>query len=175
MEELKKEVEKALESLKDFSKFVHLFSEDKAEAELAELRSTLQKINTRILLSEIKEIGFPKNKAIKKGFSGNHGDLVRVKPCAEKYGGKTYLGFLIGDVALGSSIGIEENKLVCSFSGHNPGILVPELNEIIYGCESWWGQIKSEEDLKEITDEDIGNTWYVKLLREMSKKERQNK
>ena len=47
----------------------------------------------------------------------------------------------------------------------NPGIYVPELKEIIFGDSSWWHEIKSEEELREITDDDINNTWYVRLLR----------
>ena len=49
----------------------------------------------------------------------------------------------------------------------NPAIYVPELGKIIFGMESWWGIIESPEELKDISDDDISNTWYVKLLQEM--------
>lgn len=49
----------------------------------------------------------------------------------------------------------------------NPGIFVPELRKIVYGCGSWWREIKSVDELKAITDEDIENTWYVQLLQNM--------
>ena len=51
----------------------------------------------------------------------------------------------------------------------NPAIFVPELKKIIYGCESWWGTINNQDDLSDlnISDDDIQNTWYVKLLHEM--------
>ncbi len=49
----------------------------------------------------------------------------------------------------------------------NPAIFVPELKKIIYGCESWWGEIESPEDFKEITSDDINNVWYVQLLKAM--------
>ena len=42
--------------------------------------------------------------------------------------------------------------------------VVPELKKIIYGCESWWHEISSADDFSGISDEDINNTWYVKLL-----------
>ena len=45
----------------------------------------------------------------------------------------------------------------------NPAIFVPELGKIIFGMESWWGRIKSEEELKDITDGDIENVWHVKM------------
>ncbi|SME48916.1 hypothetical protein BACERE00183_04191 [Bacillus cereus] len=38
------------------------------------------------------------------------------------------------------------------------------MKEIIYGAGSWWGKINSEEELKEITDADINDVWYVKML-----------
>ena len=56
----------------------------------------------------------------------------------------------------------------------NPAILVFELKKVIYGCGSWWGSIKSEEELdKLITDESIADLWYVKILKELSKKEKE--
>lgn len=79
------------------------------------------------------------------------------------------IGFHIGDAALSSTIGISEDKIQCNFSFYNPAIYVPELNTVIYGMESWWGSIKSEEDFKKITDQDIDNTWYVKLWKHINK------
>ena len=49
----------------------------------------------------------------------------------------------------------------------NPGIFVPELRKIVYGCGSWWREIKSVDELEAITNEDIENTWYVQLLQNM--------
>jgi hypothetical protein len=53
----------------------------------------------------------------------------------------------------------------------NPAIYVFETKEIVYGCESWWSPLESLDDLSDISDEDIDNVWYVKLLKEMQKKE----
>jgi hypothetical protein len=95
--------------------------------------------------------------------------MVSVRPCAEKYGNKTFFGYLIGDVALSFSFekDPEDNKLAIEFSRYNPAIYVPELGEVIYGAGSWWGVINSEEDLKKITNNDISNVWYVKALQHM--------
>ena len=49
----------------------------------------------------------------------------------------------------------------------NPGIFVPELRKIVYGCGSWWREIKSVDELEAITNEDIENTWYVQLLQDV--------
>lgn len=92
------------------------------------------------------------------------GALVKVRPCGEEYGNKTYLGFLIGEIALGSSITTIDDKIQLNFSSYNPAMFVPELKKVIYGAGSWWSEIESEEELKEITNDDIENVWYVKLL-----------
>lgn len=101
-------------------------------------------------------------------FGGTCGDLVKVRPCGDEYKGKTYLGVLIGEVA--RSIHLTQNSddptaFVIDPCLHNPAIFVPELRKVIFGYESWWGKIKSEDELKEITDEDIQNVWYVQMLK----------
>ena len=46
-------------------------------------------------------------------------------------------------------------------------IFVPELNEVVWGCGSFWQKIRSKEQLKNITDGDINNVWYVKALKQI--------
>ncbi len=102
----------------------------------------------------------------------NIGDLVSVRPCGEEYKGKTYFGILLGDFPLGmrGTYNPESKKLTVGPSMMNPAIFVPDLKKIIYGCGSWWAVIESEDELRKITDEDIENTWYVKLLKSMEEK-----
>lgn len=76
---------------------------------------------------------------------------------------------MVGDAARGSVVKIEEDAVICDFSAYNPIILIPELGEIVYGANSWWGEIKSEEDLKPITDFDIDNVWYVQVSKQLHK------
>jgi hypothetical protein len=109
----------------------------------------------------------------KKGLTSLHdcGKLVRVSPCGEEYKGKTYLGILLGDLPIGAHVSFNrESEKLGVYPHTNPGIFVPELRKIIYGCESWWGEIENPEDLKDITKEEIDNTWYVQLLKEMVQK-----
>lgn len=98
------------------------------------------------------------------------GKFVKIRPCNEKYEGKTYLGMYLGDLPKGHRISHnpDTKELDVSFDT-NPAIFVFELNEIIFGCQSWWGIIKNEEDLKKITDIDIDNIWYVKALNSLNK------
>jgi hypothetical protein len=104
------------------------------------------------------------------------GQLVSVRPCDEKYAKKTYLGILLGDLPIGLSAAYNRKTKELEIYGHkNPAIFVPELKEIIWGCGSWWGAITTEKELREITDADIQNTWYVKLLKEISDKPVPNK
>ena len=79
---------------------------------------------------------------------------------------------LLGDLPIGAFISFHHDDQKLHISPLcNPAIFVPELKKIIYGCESWWGEIESPEDFKEITSEDINNLWYVQLLKVMTGKE----
>jgi hypothetical protein len=165
-EELLKELETAREITKDYGKFKHLFS-DGADGTLAKLNRAVSRIVLLLAMNELKDVAHPTNKAIEDGWMHKIGTLVKIRPCGEEYKNKTYLGFYIGDIALGSSISVTDEKIQLNFSGHNPAIFVPEIGKIIYGCESWWGEIKDEKELSSITDSDIQNVWYVKLLKQM--------
>ncbi|MFA6972520.1 MAG: hypothetical protein WC208_14145 [Gallionella sp.] len=100
------------------------------------------------------------------------GTPVKIRPCGAEYKNKTYFGILLGDMALQIHHSIDaKGNMTASHSFYNPAIFVPELKKIIYGCESWWGEIEKEEDLKEIiSDDTIGNVWYVKLLKVLTPK-----
>ena len=69
-------------------------------------------------------------------------------------------------ISIGTSYN-NETGILTNYPVDNPAIFVPELNQIIYGCESFWRKIDKVEDFSGITQEEIDNTWYVKLLREM--------
>jgi hypothetical protein len=98
---------------------------------------------------------------------------VAVRPCGEKYGNKTYLGILLGEFPLSQIVWFDKETadLTVAMSMQNPAIFVPDLNEIVWGCASFWRKIKSAEDLKAITDADIQNVWYVRALKELSQAE----
>jgi hypothetical protein len=107
----------------------------------------------------------------KSGFRDEDiGKFVRISPCGKEYQEKTYLGLYLGELPVGFQIthNSETKELKVSFN-INPAMFVFDLNKIIYGCESWWGFIESENDLKAITDADIENVWYVKALKMLSK------
>ena len=97
------------------------------------------------------------------------GSLCRVKPCGDVYRGKTFLGVLIGDLPtqIMSSYN-KETGVLTNGTLNNPAIFVPELKKIIWGAESFWDTIDSEDDLKDITDSEINDVWYVQLLKAMS-------
>lgn len=98
------------------------------------------------------------------------GTLVAIRPCGEKYKNKTYLGMYLCSAPTGVIGEQRGDKIILKMSDYvNPAIYLPELDEIVWGYESWWGEIKSEEDLKQITDEDIQNIWYVRALKQIEK------
>lgn len=102
---------------------------------------------------------------------GDIGGFVSIRPCAEEYQNKTYLGIYLGDLPISPTVthNSETKELNVGFM-NNPAIFVFDLKRIVYGCESWWGLIENEEDLRQITDADINNVWYVKILKELEQK-----
>lgn len=104
-------------------------------------------------------------------FSLGHekGCFVAVRPCDEELDNKTYLGIYLGELPLHPMVSLSDEKILKVSSMTNPAIFVPELKKIVWGCGSWWKEIESEDDLTDITDLDINNTFYVKMLREMLK------
>lgn len=90
----------------------------------------------------------------------------------EIYNEKTYIGIYIGDLPIQILTSYKEStgQLINS-TMNNPAIFVPELKKIIYGCESWWKTIRSVDEFSKISNEDINNTWYVKLLQSMDQPE----
>lgn len=123
-----------------------------------------------IIVSKIEQ------KNLEYNTSSRAGSLVKIRPCGEEYGDKTYLGVLLGDLPTSHIIRHNsESKVLTVDSMTNPAIYVFELKRIIFGYESWWGVIESEDELKDITDEDIGNVWYVQLLRAMNETKKEDK
>jgi hypothetical protein len=97
---------------------------------------------------------------------------VAIRPCGDEHKGRTYLGFLLGDIALSLSARFDRESGVMSISPamHNPAIWVPDLGRIVFGCESWWGEIKCADGLRQITDAHIDDVWYVRALKDIGAK-----
>lgn len=167
-EEIIEKITAIKEIIKDYNLVKHLFNKDEGIRSFAGLNENLNSLLFLLKAQDLKDVCHPTNKPIKLGLRGC--GLVKIRPCGKEYENKTYLGFLIGDVALGSSLSIDDEKIQLVFCGYNPCIFVPELNKVIYGYESWWGKIENEDDLKDITNDDIDNTWYVKLLKSLKDK-----
>lgn len=169
-QELIEKLQSAKEQLKDYNKFIDLMREkDDPKGILTRLSQTIHTIQMLLDANDIKELAHPKNEPFVESLFVKSGALVKVRPVGDEYEGKTYVGFLIGEVAMGSSISILEDKIQLNFSGYNPAIFIPELKKVVFGYQSWWSEIKSENELKDITDNDIQNVWYVKLLNSFSK------
>lgn len=128
----------------------------------------LNDVECVIALNKITELSYSAEKF--KPFKGTRVYPVKIRPCAEEYENKTFFGLYLGDVATGFSMVFSENKLLLDPSSFNPAIFVPVLGKIIYGYESWWGKINSEDELSDITDSDISNVWYMKLLKDLTAK-----
>lgn len=93
--------------------------------------------------------------------------LVRVRPADGK---KTYIGFYLGELGLTPSVSFNRTNGILKVSQiPNPAIYVPELGRIVFGYESWWSPIRSEKELKDITDADIEAQPYVQYFRAVLK------
>jgi len=97
------------------------------------------------------------------------GQPVKVRHCVDNKEDKTYFGILLGDLPYMATCGFDKKTGTLTIrSMDNPAIFVPKLNKVVYGCESWWMRIETYEDAnKAISDDDIENNWYIKLLRDM--------
>ena len=103
------------------------------------------------------------------------GSMVSIRPCAEEYKNKTFLGVLLGDFPIAPWVTYNNQSKQLTVSAHyNPAIFVPELKKIIFGNESWWCIIENEKQFKEITNDMIDNTWYVQALKELTKPKEKN-
>ena len=109
---------------------------------------------------------------MKQLMMGRAGSLVKIRPCNEEYGGKTYLGLYLGNQPWSQRVSYDKKsgELTVGMTT-NPAIYVFGLQRIIFGAESWWSIIENPEELKDITDEDISNQWYVKALKAIHKDE----
>lgn len=107
-----------------------------------------------------------KVKPVQKGLSRTPiGTLVKLR-LASKEDTKTYVGMYMGELIAGVLYAFRpKTKHLDIVSHNNPAIFVPELKRIVWGMECWWSEIENEDDVKDITDADIDNVWYVKLLK----------
>ncbi len=94
------------------------------------------------------------------------GALCEISPCGKEYEQKTFLGIYLGELPIAIYSSYDRNTgILSNHTMNNPAIFVPELGKIIYGCESYWREIKKPEDFKGISKEDIENTWYIQMLK----------
>ena len=102
-------------------------------------------------------------------YANKVGSFVEVRPCGDEYGKKTYVGILLGEQPMGARVTYNEsNRQIRVSSNMNPAIFVPTLKKIIYGCESWWRVIENPNEIQNISEDDINNTWYVQLAKSMT-------
>lgn len=115
------------------------------------------------------------NETIRPGLA-EPGQMVAIRPCAKEYKGKTFLGMYLCSAPTGLVGRQKGDKILLEMSEYtNPAIYVPDLKKIIWGYGSWWHEITEESKLKEITDDDINNTWYVKALKQIEEREKDGK
>lgn len=94
------------------------------------------------------------------------GSLVAIRPVAEKYGGKTYLGLYLGNQPWKVHSSYHpETRILQVGAMTNPAIYVFTLHQVIFGAESWWKRISSPKDFAGISDAEIDGQWYVQMAK----------
>lgn len=98
-------------------------------------------------------------------FGKKCGDFVAVRIAGEP---DTHLGILLGEFPTGLTAfhDPDTKELKVGFDCGNPAIYIPQQQQVVFGYQSWWRKIEREEQLNEITDEQIADTWYVKALKQ---------
>jgi hypothetical protein len=133
--------------------------EERLPVELGKIRFTKLKPAHKSWLSDFEE-------------GRKMGALVAVRPVPDNPDKKTYVGIYVCDVPIDMVAYYDKETGTLdvrdSPANPNPMILVPALGKVVMGYESWWGPIKDEEHLRQITDEDIQNIPYVKMLKILS-------
>lgn len=144
---------------------------DKVKAVTKEECENCDRFDSRYIEYPLTINGIENEEINTSGLGHECGCLCEIKPCGEEYNGKSYIGFYLGDlpIAIHTSLN-KETGILKNTTMNNPAIFVPELKKIIYGCESWWREIESLENFKGISEEDINDTWYVKLLNQLNGK-----
>lgn len=136
--------------------------EKAAEARRIKYPITVEGIDFKVKIGVSKDGGWLS--------TGKPGSFVAIRSCKDGHGDKTRLGLLIGFVPIDAGVAHHKNtnRLEFYVSGDNPAIYVFDLNEVVLGRESWWGPIESEAQLREISNDDIQNVWYVKALKQLA-------
>lgn len=142
---------------------------EEAPKDLAAMLEAMAKSIAETEIEQFPVVGLDRESSMRARPGGNGptvGSMVKIRPCAAEYEGKTFLGVYLGTFAIDAFVarkkGTEERKIVCNT---NPAILVPALKKVIFGVESFWGPIKDEAELRAITDSDIDSLWYVQALK----------
>lgn len=144
------------------------WKDDKVKVCTEEMCEACEKFDSRYIEYPLTIEGIESETIDTTGIGHECGCLVEIKPCGEEYADKSYLGIYIGDLPIQITSSFDPTtKVLKNSTMNNPAIFVPELRKIVYGCESWWREIKSLEDFKGISEEEIENTWYVQLLKAM--------
>ena len=118
---------------------------------------------------KVNGIGFDTAQSVQKPLGCPPMTWVAVRPC-DGDAEDTYLGILLGDIALGVRCShLETTGILTVGPGMlNPCMWVPDLERYVYGAGSWWRKIDGPDALAKITTADINGAWYMRALAELS-------
>ena len=145
------------------------WEDDKVKTVTEEDCDKCEKFDSKFIEYPLVINGIENSKIDTRGLGHECGCLCEIRPCGEEYEGKSYVGIYLGELPISIITSCDKSTGILSNSTmNNPAIFVPELKKIVYGCESWWREIHSMDDFEGISESEIENTWYVKLLKALT-------
>ncbi len=148
-----------LKQIEDNWKRIGIGLSDNFEMAMVRVLNKLWKINN------VKEVEFDEEFALYNRYKNIQ--LVEVNPCATEYENKSFIGLYLGDFPQSVCGSYEEDKFIIKPTRSNPLIYIPDTNTVVFGSNSFWRKVEKIEDFKGISKEDIENTWYIKLLKDI--------
>jgi hypothetical protein len=145
------------------------------------IKNDVQQMNELAQMTLVKEIRVCPYPALKIDSKiAVVGDLILMKPDNPEYEGKTYLGYFLGEIALGSTVKVDAISITSEFVRFSPVFYLPEIGRWFFGIDGWWSLIKQEQDFEKITLSNPDSSWYIELAksdirRQFEKREREAK
>jgi hypothetical protein len=131
------------------------------------------KIMSKIdLETPVKTIEIQENMVVPRIVAPYHsGEFVAIRPInKDKSEEKTYFGIMLGDMNIGFGHRLDGDTITVTGHIGNPAIFVPKLAQIVYGAESFWKLIQSEEQLTAIEDDDL-KRWASQIAEQITKRQ----
>lgn len=140
------------------------FDSDTATALALGISETLHELELLLSGYRVRKVVVEPSFVLKEAASRGCGRLAAVRPAGSD---KTHVGVYLGLIPFSAEVRITRDTVTAGLGRGNPAFFVPSLKAVVFGYESWWHFIEKREDMRDITDPDIENIWYVRELNKL--------